>query len=123
MADHSPKLAAELVSRCFHARTIAHILHLRTNSYALHKALADFYEGIVPLADEFAESFQGGYGLLTDYPDELQGADTPIALLKGLSDWIAKNRAQIADDSHLQNQIDEIVSLIMSTLYKVRFLK
>lgn len=123
MADHSPQLAAELVSRCFHARTIAHILHLRTNSYAVHKALADFYEAIVPLTDDFAESYQGSYGLLTDYPDELQGADAPIPLLKDLSDWIAKNRSGITDKSHLQNQIDEICSLIMSTLYKVRFLK
>jgi hypothetical protein len=123
MADHSPQLAAELVSRCFHARTIAHILHLRTNSFALHMALRGFYKDIVPLADTFAEAYQGRYGLLTDYPDELHGAETPMSLLKELDGWIGKNRAAICADSHLQNIIDEIVALIDQTTYKVRFLK
>ena len=45
----------ELILRCFHARTNAHVLHLTTRSFAAHKALNEFYDGVVELADEIAE--------------------------------------------------------------------
>jgi hypothetical protein len=32
-------------------------------------------------------------------------------------------RTSVKDDTHLQNEIDTIVSLITSTLYKLKFLK
>jgi hypothetical protein len=123
MADHSPQLAAALVARCFHARTLAHLMHLRTSSFAVHMALQGFYEEIVPLTDTFAETYQGLYGLLTDYPDELPGADAPLPMLKDLRGWMQDNRKAIAPDSHLQNIIDELIALIDQTTYKVRFLK
>lgn len=37
----------ELILRCFHARTNAHVLHLTTRSFAAHKALNEFYDGVV----------------------------------------------------------------------------
>lgn len=117
--------AGELVGRCFHARTVAHILHLKTRSYATHKALNEFYDEIVPLADSFAEVYQGEYGLITSYPSKFSMADEPVPMLEELADWVQKHRHSICDeaDTHLQNIIDEIVALIRSTLYKLRFLK
>lgn len=43
--------AAELIARCFAARTAAHIAHLQTTSYAQHVALDEFYNVIVGLAN------------------------------------------------------------------------
>ena len=40
--------AGELVMRLFHARTTAHVLHLKSRSYAQHVALNEFYDGVVP---------------------------------------------------------------------------
>lgn len=124
--------AAELIVRCFEARTQAHLWHLSAiqNSYALHVALSEFYEGIVGLTDTFAEGYQGVYGLIKSYPDAAKldppvGQPTPEIMLQSLRKWIMKERDDIGtpDDSELQNNIDEIVSLIDATLYKVRFLK
>ena len=42
--------AAELVMRCFAARTTLHVLHLTTRSYAKHMAQGEFYDGIAGLA-------------------------------------------------------------------------
>ena len=42
-------MIGELIVRCFHARTNAHILHLQTRSYATHVALNEFYDEIVTL--------------------------------------------------------------------------
>jgi hypothetical protein len=117
--------AGELVMRCFHARTNAHVLHLKTRSYAAHKALNDFYDEIVGLADSFAEAWQGDYGLIDSYPAKFTLASDPLALVKELGSWISENRSKCCDedDTYLQNIIDEIMALIRSTEYKLRFLK
>ncbi len=39
--------AAELVARCFAARTAAHFAHLKSKGYACHMALNEFYDSIV----------------------------------------------------------------------------
>lgn len=118
-------MAGELIMRCFHARTAAHVLHLKTRSYAAHKALNEFYDEIVPLTDSFAEAYQGDYGLITEYPTHYKPYSDPMELMDELSTWIAKNRKTVCDgdDTYLQNIIDEIVALIRGTQYKLRFLK
>lgn len=117
--------AGELVMRCFHARTNAHVLHLRTRSYASHKALNEFYDEIIPLTDSFAEAYQGDYGLIPSFPGEFERAEEPLPMLDELSEWIEDNRDDCcdSDDTYLQNIIDEIVALIRSTQYKLKFLK
>jgi hypothetical protein len=37
--------------------------------------------------------------------------------------YVEKSRQMLPQDSYLQNQIDEVVALIKSTIYKLRFLK
>lgn len=114
-----------LIIRLFHARTTAHILHLKTRSYAAHVALQGFYEGLIPLADSLAETYQGQYGLIEEYPPKYTPYADGIALLEALLDDIEKCRYEDCDedDTHLQNIIDEIVALAHSTVYKLRFLK
>lgn len=121
----SHEKAAELVRRCFDARTAAHEYHLSTRSYAEHKALNDFYDGIVDLVDTFAETYQGLHGALlpmSDLPYNRGSGPRPmlIALLK----WIETERTAVCprSDTALQNIIDEIVALIGQTMYKLRFL-
>ena len=115
---------AELVARCFQARTDAHIAHLTTTSYAAHVALNEFYDGIVPLADGFAEAAQGRYGILK-YPaicPKSGDREKPVSIPQELRAWIDANRDSATTDSELQNVIDEIVHLCDSTIYKLRFL-
>lgn len=123
-------VAAELVLRLFNASTTTHLYHLQTTSFSQHMALDTFYKTIIDLGDDFAETYQGNYGLLTDYPDEypcvLPEKGTPaLEMLSDLRDWVEENRDEIGTptDTHLQNIIDEIVQLIDSTRYKLRFLK
>lgn len=122
----SKDTCGELVTRCFQARTDAHIAHLLTKSYAAHKALNEFYDDIIDLADSFAESAQGRYGLLS-YPQIMPrhkdvNYSKPESIPKGLRAWIDANRDSCTDDSELQNIIDEIVGLCNSTIYKLEFL-
>lgn len=107
-----------------HSQTNAHILHLQTNSYAEHKALGAYYESVDDLIDTFAEAYQGKYGIERDYPQEYYLPEgSPLQYMIGLLEYVTDNRADLPQDSELQNIIDEIVSLIDSTIYKLRFLK
>jgi len=116
----------DLVCKVLHSRNQSHIFHLQTKSYAEHKALNDYYDGIVGLYDGLVESYQGKYGILTDVKtfenEDYQSSEQVIEFFKDLSDDIEKNRDSVKD-SYLQNQIDTILELIYSTLYKLKFLK
>lgn len=107
----------------FNARTSAHIMHLSTRSFARHSALNVFYDRIVELADDLAEAYQGNYGLI-----EWNGGtysfktDDPKALLAALREQAVKQRAEVSE-TNLQNIIDEILTLIDSTSYKLKFLQ
>ena len=119
------KIVAEFVGYFFLARDVAHSVHLNTRSYAKHKALQEFYEGIVDLADGFAEAYQGRNGLIG--PISLPGAKKTtniVEFLKSQLDDIEECRYEVVDqkDTALQNLIDGIVELYLSTLYKLRFL-
>ena len=118
-------MIGELIIKLFHARTNAHILHLKTRNYAQHKALNDFYDGIVDLADTLAEAYQGDYGLIESYPPRYTHHDDALELMSDLSGWIEKNRHTLwdGDDSYLESLVDEIVTCIRQTQYKLRFLK
>lgn len=114
----NPTIAA-LVMQLFHARTNAHVLHLRTRSYAAHKALNEFYDDIVDLSDDLAESYQGRYGI-QDYPElPYKPESDPVMMLRGLRRYIDDNRQAMCQHSEIQNTIDEIVTLLNSTLYKL----
>ena len=56
----------EFVMCLLHSQTNAHILHLQSRSYAEHKALESYYEGIDDLIDSFVEAYQGKYGIIED---------------------------------------------------------
>lgn len=106
------------------SRNQAHIFHLQTPSYAQHKALQDYYEGIVDLIDGLVESFQGRYGILRGYKMAgiIKEDDSTLTYFEGLAKFVETIRTQIPQDSYIQNQVDEVVDLIESTKYKLKFL-
>ncbi len=116
---------ADFVGMLFLARDVTHSVHLNTRSFAKHMALQGFYEGIVGLADDFAEAYQGRHGLIG--PISLQSAKKTSNVIEFLQDQLAEieaNRDKCSDkeETAIQNIIDEIVALYLSTLYKLRFL-
>jgi len=108
-----------------HSVTNAHILHLTTTSYSEHKALESFYTEIGGLVDDFVEAFQGKYGLLHDFTTDYVLPANALEYLTYLKDEVeaVRRMPKFPKDSELQNIVDEIASLIDSTLYKLRFLK
>lgn len=125
--EHNNALMGQFVSTLLASRTQAHIFHLQTPSFAAHKALNDYYDEIVGVTDGLVESYQGKYGIITGYGNialqEYQSCEAIIVFFETLCMYVEKSREMICQDSYIQNQIDEVVALIKSTIYKLRFLK
>ena len=110
--------------KLLHAATNGHILHLQTKSYAQHKALQAYYENLPDLVDNIIEQWQGAYQKIVEYPNEYTPPiNDPLAEVYEIRDFVAKNRAIVGDYSSIQNQVDELMSLLDSTVYKLTFLK
>lgn len=116
--------AAELFLVLLHAATVAHILHLQTRSFAEHMALDELYKALPDLTDALIESYQGKYGLVMEYPAKppMPPTDNCVRFVVGLNKYVDQVRAKVSDDSEIQNQIDEIVTQLNSTTYKLKFL-
>ena len=110
------------------SRNQAHIYHLQVQgmgSYAAHKALNKYYEDIVDLIDGIAESYQGRYGIITGYKmaDTIREDNNARMYFDGLGKFVETVRKQLPQDSYLQNEVDEVVKLIETTKYKLKFLQ
>jgi DNA-binding ferritin-like protein len=117
----------ELASILLHSQTQAHIFHLRVKgegSYAAHKALQNYYEAIDEIADGLIESYQGRYELVefgtVNKVDNDASMDNIISYFDKLAAAIDKLRQdEKLQDSFLQNEIDNVVTLIYATKYKL----
>ena len=115
----------ELVSRTFAARNAAHLEHWKTGSFAVHMAAGEFYEALPGLVDSLVEAYQGNFRKVGDV--SVEAGDEGGALLEKLSRdaaWLDNNRGKISEGVRaLENLIDAITELYLSTIYKLRNLK
>ena len=108
--------------------TSVHQLHLKVTgpgSFAAHKALNEFYDGMPNLVDAVAEQYQGAREKLLDFPAvspyKCGSVQEAISHMKEL--YTEVNELQkIMPFSEVVNQLDEVKSLIASTKYKLMFL-
>lgn len=115
----------QLIARLMFLRTVAHIAHLRSESYSQHMALGDFYDGIGGHADAIAEAWMGRTNeRIGEVPLIAKKAANIVQDLWGVRAWIDVNRKdkELAYPE-IQNLIDAATDLIDSTIYKLKFLK
>ena len=108
--------------------TSVHQLHLKISgpgSYAAHKALGEFYEGMPGLVDSVAEQYQGAREKILEYPAvpamKCGSVQEALGHMKELYNEIVELQ-KIMPFSEIVNQLDEMKSLIASTKYKLMFL-
>lgn len=101
------------------SRTQAHQFHFMTNSYAQHKALQNYYEGIVPLFDSWAEAYMGKYGRLKRITSNKRFMKDPAKAKQYFKTLLVriKKLKLPRSDTYLKNIQDEITALIRSTIY------
>lgn len=113
----------EFISYLFSVRTVLHIMHLKTNSYATHKALNGAYTGILDITDSIAEKVSGYQGVhltgFKDFPIAKYESVEPLIYLKEVKRLIQTTRYTCfpQDYSPIQNEIDNLTNLIDETSY------
>ncbi len=124
-------MQAKFFSKLFESRQMAHVFHLQSNSegsFAEHKALQDYYDGVLDLVDDLIEIHQGQYGIVEGY-DIIDTSSTrkknALEYFEDLAIYLKSEKfnAINKDDSHLHNIVDEIVALVYKTIYKLKYLK
>lgn len=114
---------SELASLLLSSRTQAHIFHLQTPSFARHTALQNYYNRIVPLTNSYIESYQGRTGRIIKNIKPKNIHNDPEKTLKYFKKLrLNINSLNLPRNTELQNILDEIRSLLDSTIYKIEFL-
>ena len=123
---------SKFLSKLFESREMAHIYHLQVKgdegSYAEHKALQEYYENIVDLVDDVIEVYQGQYGIVEGY--EIIDTETTTQNMSSLDYFLSLGNTIMQDkfcidqrDTHIHGLIDDIVTLVYKTIYKLKFNK
>jgi len=112
----------EFFGKLFQLRDVAHLNHLKSQSYAQHVALGDFYDGLLTLTDDLIECYQGIKGIV-DISIPASKASDPTLSLQEFYTYFQNNRSKFFTESQLLNISDEILSLINKTIYKLKNLK
>lgn len=98
----------------FQSRDMMHLQHLNTTSYAEHKALNAYYDGILDLTDKFTEVYFGRFKRVEIVIPEAKIEDA-VSHMKAMQALVDGERNNYP--SELQNIMDEMLGLINQTLY------
>jgi len=104
----------KFIGTLFQSRDMMHIQHLQTTSFAEHKALGGYYDGILDLTDSFTEVYFGRNKRIPIVIPESKVANAADHL-KSMQKTIDGERNNYP--SELQNIMDEMLALINKTLY------
>lgn len=96
--------------------------HLKTSKYSAHMALNDFYDEMPDLVDQLIEDYMGVIGdKVGDYKCIFVAEDMDVyEYLKELRALVKDGVEKFLDESELKSDVDNILSLIDSTLYKLK---
>lgn len=104
----------KFIGMLFQSRDIMHLAHLNTTSFAEHKALNGYYDGILDLTDNFTEVYFGRFKRVDIVIPEAKLMPA-VQHLKEMQQLIDGERNNYP--SELQNIMDEMLGLINKTLY------
>lgn len=104
----------KFIGTLFQSRDAMHIAHLQTTSFAEHKALNAYYDGILDLTDKFTEAYFGRFKRVEIIIPESKIMDATTHL-KELQSIIDTERTNYP--SELQNIMDEMLGLVDKVLY------
>ncbi len=114
----------DLIARVFYARNVAHYEHWRAEGvggYARHKALGEFYEGVIEAVDSLVEAYQGAFDLIGHIPAPKTKAEDILLILVEDAEWIEKNHEKVCKGNRaIANLLDTVTGVYITTTYKLR---
>jgi hypothetical protein len=115
-----------LIKLLMQARTLFHIIHLKSSTYEEHIAIGELYNGLNDLIDILVEQYQGMTGAIIDL-SSMPGFTTNGSTIEHVKDISNDIRSiyQSYDNKNTTTDsiLDDILQLFDTTCYKLRFLK
>lgn len=112
----------KFIGDMFYCRDLIHLAHLKTTSFAAHKALNEAYDELLDLTDDIAETLQGYKGILSITIDQVKYTDILPYLKEERLEYIQKQK-ECSDMPDIQNKLQEAIGLFSKTIYKLENLK
>jgi hypothetical protein len=107
---------AKFIGTLFQSRDMMHLQHLQTTSFAEHKALGAYYDGILELTDSFTEKYFGRNKRIPITIPESKATDA-VSHLKSMQKLIEGEADSDNYPCDLDNILDEMSGLVNKTLY------
>jgi DNA-binding ferritin-like protein len=104
----------KFIGALLQSRDAMHLRHWQTTSFAEHKALDEYYNGILDLTDSFVEKFFGRNGRVKISLPATE-MEMPVDHLKKMQKMLEDEMDNYAPD--LQNIIQDMLGLVNETLY------
>lgn len=115
--------ASAFITTLMHGVTAIHMHHIMvtgTGSFAKHMALG-VYDDLQEAVDGLAEAFIGCTGMALSFSGgTFELMDEAVQQVQAIYDYVETNRSMMGDESHIQNEIDGICTLLSSALYKLK---
>lgn len=101
--------------------TIAWRYHLKTNKHHIHTALNEYYNAALYIIDKIIEAYQGTSGTIVDnYTNMIYDyGKTEVEYLNELRTFIVDSKSKFMFESEINSEIDNLLSLVDSTIYKI----
>ena len=94
--------------------------HLKTSKYSEHIALDEYYNDIVDKVDSLIENWMGIHGKVEEYVNLLTSDEyESVEYFEELRKIVEEGR-ELMDSTELESNVDDILSLIDRTLYKLK---
>lgn len=126
--NETDSMFAALIVELLNSVTTTHLKHLSVtgpSSYAIHKALNEYYDAIPDLVDTVVESYQGACEVLLNFetvqPDTLKNTEALLSHLRNLSKSISEIQ-KVIPHSEIVSGLDMIKDEINKLKYKLLFL-
>lgn len=104
----------KFIGMLFQSRDMMHLAHLKTTSFAEHKALGAYYDSILDLTDKFSEVYFGRNGRVDIIIPESK-VTSSVEHMKAMQSMLDSERENYT--SELQNIVDEMLALVNKTSY------
>jgi DNA-binding ferritin-like protein len=116
------------VATMLQSAEVAHVLHFRVTgpgSRSAHLALQTYYEAIPDLVDTLTESIMGLTLTLIPVAKPFRFGvmeNNPLDYIQSLQNYVRDQREMLPSNSEIQNEVDNIATLLNTTAYQLRFL-
>lgn len=94
--------------------------HLAASKHSVHTITEEFYDEMIDKTDELIECYQGLYGKVKSYKNKIAYFVDIVTYLENLRDCTREGREMFCNTTELESCCDDILTLINTTLYKLK---